>query len=160
MISGMTTRLKKRRIGQRDLWDLIVNNDDICFKHILPKLNVTDVKFLYEVNTETRALIKRSSREEDLEETFYVEEMSSISTLKIAWKNRLWWWGELNCETEFCERVAATNKLELLKWIREKKKCKWDSNTIRAAAGQGNLEMIKYCVANKCPVCFERYRGV
>ena len=35
---------------QRDLWDLIVNNDDICFKHILPRLNRTDLKFLYEVN--------------------------------------------------------------------------------------------------------------
>ena len=28
------------------MWDLIVNNDDICFKHILPRLNGTDVKFL------------------------------------------------------------------------------------------------------------------
>ena len=43
------TRLRKRKVGQRDslLWDLIVDNDDICFKHILPKLNSTDVKFLY-----------------------------------------------------------------------------------------------------------------
>ena len=58
------TRLRKRKVGQRDslLWDLIVDNDDICFKHILPRLNRTDLKFLYEVNTETRKLIKRSSR--------------------------------------------------------------------------------------------------
>ena len=48
--------------GERDVWDLIVNNDDICFKHILPRLNGTDLKFLYEVNSETRKLIKRSSR--------------------------------------------------------------------------------------------------
>ena len=34
-------------MGERDLWDLIVNNDDICFKHILPRLNGTDIKFLY-----------------------------------------------------------------------------------------------------------------
>ena len=65
----MTTRAQKRRIGVRDaLWDLIVNNDDICFKHILPRLNGTDVKFLYEVNTETRKLIKRSSRKGELKE--------------------------------------------------------------------------------------------
>ena len=51
-------------------WDLIVNNDDICFKHILPRLNATDVKFLYEVNTETRKLIKRSSRAGDLKKKF------------------------------------------------------------------------------------------
>ena len=44
-------------VAQRDVWDLIVNNDDICFQHILPKLNATDA---YGVNTETK--IKRSSR--------------------------------------------------------------------------------------------------
>ena len=66
-MSGVTTRAQKRRIGERDsLWDLIVNNDDICFQHILPRLNGTDLKFLYDVNTETRKLIKRSSRAGDL----------------------------------------------------------------------------------------------
>ena len=49
-------------------------------------------------------------------------------------------------------RVAKTNKLELLKWAREEKKCEWDGGTISSAANQGNLEMIKYCVANECPI--------
>ena len=32
-------------MGERDLWqDVIVNNDDICFKHVLPRLNATDIK--------------------------------------------------------------------------------------------------------------------
>ena len=44
---GARTRAQKRRMGERDVWDLIVNNDDICFKHILPRLNKTDLKFLY-----------------------------------------------------------------------------------------------------------------
>ena len=58
-----TRKRKTRTCEQRDsLWDLIVNNDDICFKHVLPRLNGTDVKFLFGVNTETRKLIKRSSR--------------------------------------------------------------------------------------------------
>ena len=61
------TRARKRKVGQRDsLWDLIVDNDDICFKHILPRLNGTDLKFLNNVNGETRALVKRSSRADDL----------------------------------------------------------------------------------------------
>ena len=64
-MSGVRTRAQKRRIGERDVWDLIVNNDDICFKHILPRLNSNDVKFLYGVNSETRKLIKRSSRAGD-----------------------------------------------------------------------------------------------
>ena len=55
-------------------------------------------------------------------------------------------------ETYFCIRVAQTNKLELLKWAREEKKCEWDRWTIHAAARQGNLEMVKYCVANECPI--------
>jgi len=137
--------------GALPLWDVIVNNDDICFKHILPRLNQTDIKFLYDVNTETRAMIKRSSRKDDLQSGFKVKEMSSISTLEFAWENESLWPRWMN-EQSFCSRVALTNKLELLKWIREEKKCKWDESTIDLAANKGNLEVLKYCVANECPI--------
>jgi hypothetical protein len=144
-------------MGERDLWDLIVNNDDICFKHILPRLNSNDIKFLYEVNTETRKLVKRSSRAGDLKEKFKVEEMSSISTLEVAWehypiKYDMWMDEPYMDEPCFCSRVAETNKLELLKWAREEKECEWDEETINVAALQGNMEMVKYCVANECPM--------
>ena len=141
-----------RETRYQNLWDLIVNNDDICFQHIIPRLNQTDLKFLYEVNGETRKLIKRSTRKGELKGWFKVEEMSSISTLEIAWENKSLWPRYWDKKTIFCYHVARTNKLEFLKWIREEKKCKWDVRTIKAAAGQGNLEMVKYCVANKCPV--------
>ena len=148
----VTTRARKRKVGERDsLWDLVVKNDDISLTHIVPRLNQTEVKFLYDVNSETRKLIKRSSRAGDLEKGFRVYEMSSISTLEVAWENKsLWpsWWDE----TYFCSRVAETNKLELLKWAREEKQCEWDWRTIDVAADQGNLEMVKYCVANECPI--------
>jgi len=75
---------------------------------VLPKLNQTDVKFFYDVNAETRALIKRASRKRELEKAFRVSEMSSISTLEFAWENRSMWlivWDE----TDFCEKVARTN---------------------------------------------------
>ena len=147
---GVRTRAQKRRtmMGERDvLWDVIVKNDDICFTHILPRLNRTDLKFLYEVNTETRKLVKRSSRVGDLKKRFDVSEMSSISTLEFVWENKSLWY-----ETYFCYKVALTNKLELLKWAREEKKCKWDGETISRAAYHGNLEMVKYCVADKCPI--------
>ena len=88
------TRAQRRRRGERDVWDLIVNNDDICFKHILPRLNGTDIKFLYEVNTETRKLIKRSSRKVELRKKFNIGEMSSISTLELAWEHISIWWRE------------------------------------------------------------------
>ena len=117
----MTTRetqQKSRMIGKRDsLWGLIVKCDDICFTHILPRLNANDVKFLYGVNTETRKLIKRSSRAGDLKTKFYIGEMSSMSTLEVAWEHKsLWPWSW--DESSFCFRVAKTNKLELLKWAR------------------------------------------
>jgi len=154
---AISTRAQKRRMGERDsLWDVIVKCDDICFTHILPRLNQTDLKFLYGVNTETRKLIKRSSRKGDLKEKFKVKEMSSISTLEVAWEHYPWgtfgWYGLRMDETSFCCRVAHTNKLELLKWAREEKKCEWGGGTISSAAYQGNVEMVKYCVANECPI--------
>ena len=51
----------------------------------------------------------------------------------------------------FCAGVAATNKLEFLKWAREVKQCEWDEQTINHAASLGNLEMLKYCFSNGCP---------
>ena len=55
----------------------------------------------------------------------------------------------------FCWQVAATNKLEFLKWAREVKQCEWDEETINEAARKGNLEMLKYCFSNDCP-CDEK----
>ena len=156
-LSGATTRRAKKRgrgdVGERDsLWGLVVNdNDDVCFKHILPRLNSNDVKFLYDVNSETRKLIKRSSRKSELRKKFKVREMSSISTLEFVWEHIPLYEGDWT-EPSFCWQVAKTNKLELLKWIREEKQCECDEWTIDAAARQGNLEMVKYCVANKCPL--------
>ena len=147
----MDDDLEKR--GKVLLWDLLVNdNDDVCFKHILPRLNSNDVKFLHDVNKETRKLIERSSRASDLKKRFKIEEMSSISTLEFVWENKSLWSGYLWNETDFCWKVAETNKLELLKWAREEKKCKWDDRMIEAAAKQGNMEMVKYCVTNECPI--------
>ena len=114
--------------------------DDICFTHVLPKLNGTDLKFLDRVNGETRALIKRyikrSSRADDLKKKFKVHEMSSISTLEFVWENKSLWrsWLGKEGERRFCREVAQTNKLELLKWAREEKKCEWNAGTIDAAA--------------------------
>ena len=129
---------------------------DIVEKHVMCKLNGTDLKFFYDVNTETRKLVKRSSLADDLEEGFKVREMSSISTLEVAWEHLPWGtyniFGEEMDESHFCSQVAETNKLELLKWAREEKECDWDEETINTAVCHGNLEMVKYCVANECPV--------
>ncbi|CAL6315936.1 unnamed protein product [Bathycoccus prasinos] len=145
---GVVTRARKRKVGERDsLWDLVVKNDDISLTHIIPRLNATDVKFLYDVNSETRKLIKRSSRADDLKRKDVVD-----IDVGVCLEHKSLWSGCLTDQTHFCWRVAATNKLELLKWAREEKKCKWDKWTINVAAVQGNLEMAKYCVVNECPI--------
>jgi hypothetical protein len=150
-----TTRAQEQSAGERnELWDMIVDNDEICFKRILPRLDQTDIKFLYDVNSETRALIKRSSRAGELKKKkLRIEDMKK-STLEFAWENRSSWPSNWD-EKIFCSEVAATNKLELLKCVREEKKCEWDERTISIAASRGNLEMVKYCVANQCPISEE-----
>ena len=41
------TRARKRKVGERDSsWDVVANNDDVRFKHITPRLNRTDLKFV------------------------------------------------------------------------------------------------------------------
>ena len=59
--------------------------------------------------------------------------------------------GRVMDQVTFCAGVAATNKLELLKWAREVKQCEWAERTIDTAARRGNLEMLKYCFSNDCP---------
>jgi hypothetical protein len=84
-----------------------------------------------------------------------VHECSSISTLELLWNNIAWGEkskiGRVIDQAWFCKEVAATNKLEFLKWAREVKHCKWDEWTITVAADKGNLEMLKYCFSNGCP---------
>ena len=52
----------------------------------------------------------------------------------------------------FCMRVAYTNDLALLRWVRGVKECAWNWRTGGNAAILGNLEMLKYCVENGCEV--------
>ena len=149
--------MERLKLGPTELWTgLVLHHKDIFVSHVISKLNTNDIKFLYEVHSETRKLIKRSSRARNLKEKFIIEEMSSISTLEVAWEHYPWgtfgWYGLRRDEPYFCSGVAHTNKLELLEWIREEKKCEWGGGTICAAAYHGNLEMVKYCVANECPV--------
>ena len=49
----------------------------------------------------------------------------------------------------FCEGVAATNKLEFLKWAREVKHCEWNEWTINQAAGKGHTDILKYFVEER-----------
>jgi hypothetical protein len=142
------------------LWKFIVDHPDIFEKHVLlsGKLNGSDLKIFYECCRASRRAVIRAKIE--LRKRFCVWELSSISTLELAWE--VFPWGRrirypsgrefpMNQEY-FSSRVAATNDLKLLRWVREEKECAWDFRTSTMAAINGNLDMLKYCVENGCEV--------
>jgi hypothetical protein len=152
--------IERLKLGPTDLWKLITEYPDIFETHVLLSgyLNDSDIKMFYECCRASRSAVKRAKIE--LRERFRVEEMSSISTLKLAWEG--YPWGERVRDPDgeeftvnqeyFSSRVAETKDLKLLRWVREEKECAWDWQTSGTAAGQGNLDMLKYCVENGCVV--------
>ena len=137
------------------LWNgLVVHHKDIFVSHVLSKLNEIDRCFFSEVNRESRGVLEYAGVNVS-KLCWNVHECSSISTLEWAWNNMPWGEkfedGTVRDQAWFCSQVAATNKLELLKWAREVKHCEWNEWTINQAAFKGNLEMLKYCFSNECP---------
>ena len=147
--------LERLKLGPTKLWTgLVVHHKDVFVSHVLSKLNRTDKFFFSMVNSESQDVLAYAGVNVS-ELKWAVWECSSISTLEWAWNNSPWGEksqsGRVMDQAWFCERVAETNKLELLKWAREVKQCEWDEKTINAAAYIGNLEMLKYCFSNDCP---------
>jgi hypothetical protein len=151
--------LERLKLGPTNLWTgLVTHHRDIFVSHVLPKLNDTDRCFFGKANAKHVDLLEYAGINV-LKTPWCINECSSISTLEWAWNNINWGGtfgdGVVVDQARFCQEVAYTNKLELLKWVREEKKCEWNEKTINAAASLGNLEMLKYCFANDCP-CDER----
>ena len=152
--------IERLKLGPTDLWKLITEYPDIFETHVLLSgyLNESDIKMFYECCRASRSAVIRAKIK--LEKTFDVNELSSISTLELAWEG--FPWGErmrlpsgkvitMNQEA-FCWRVAETNDLKLLRWAREEKECAWDYQTSGNAACNGNLDMLKYCCENGCGI--------
>jgi hypothetical protein len=152
--------VERLQLGPSPLWKFIVDHPDIFEAHVLlsGKLNGSDIKMFYECCRASRRAIIRATIE--LRERFWVQELSSISTLELAWEG--YPWGDrkrypsvqvITVNQEFfCSQVAYTNDLKLLRWVREEKECAWDFRTSGAVAGQGNLDMLKHCCENGCDV--------
>jgi hypothetical protein len=147
--------LERLKLGPTKLWTgLVTHHRDIFISHVLSKLTRTDRYFFAKANIEHLDLLKYAGVDVS-NLRWLIHECTSISTLERAWNN-INWGGKLDDGTVkdqawFCSQVARTNKLELLKWVREVKKCEWDEDTIQEAAFVGNLEMLKYCFAHNCP---------
>ena len=145
--------MERLKLGPTKLWTgLVLHHKDVFVSHVISKLNTTDRFFFKKVNGESLDVLKYAGVNVS---DWGVHECSSISTLEWAWNHMPWGEkddrGRVMDQAYFCEQVAATNKLELLKWAREVKHCEWDEWTINRAAFGGNLEMLKYCFSNECP---------
>jgi len=147
--------VERLKLGQTELWTgLVLHHKDVFVSHVISKLNGTDRFFFSRVNTESRGVLAYAGvKVSGLRVN--VHECTSISTLEWAWNHMPWGKkddrGRVMDQAWFCWQVAATNKLEFLKWAREVKQCEWDEWTIKMAAAIGNLEMLKYCFSNGCP---------
>ena len=147
--------LERLKLGPTKLWTgLVLHHKDVFVTHVLPKLNTTDRWFFSEANSESQGVLEYAGV--DISKLCVsIHVCSSISTLEWMWNNMPWGEkdrdGDVIDQAWFCMQVAATNRLELLKWAREVKHCEWDEWTINKAADKGNLEILKYCYDNDCP---------
>jgi len=147
--------MERLKLGPTKLWTgLVLHHKDVFVTHVLPKLNGTDRCFFSGVNKESWDVLQYAGVNVS-ELSMTVAKCSSISTLEVVWNNFPWGEkfedGNVVDQAWFCFQVAATNKLEFLKWAREVKHCEWDEKTIAAAVLKGNLEILKYCFSNGCP---------
>ena len=120
----------------------MTDHPDIFDTHIVTKLNGNDVKFFYDVNTESRGAVKRSKAQ--LPDAFKIRDFDTKSTIS---------WALEKCSEEkerFCWRMALNGNLELLQFLRAKG-CAWDEDTCEFAAENDHLECLKYAHENGCP---------
>ena len=133
---------------------LVLHNKDIFAAHVLPKMSETDRFFFALADDAGEKMLRYAGVSVP---RFQFSSCSSISTLEFAWGNFPWGMvdyntGKLANTADFCIHAATANKIELLKWAIEKKKCKWHPAVIIVAAREGNIEMLKYCFDHNCPV--------
>jgi hypothetical protein len=147
-----------KELNPTPLWKLVTEWKDVFEKEVLTKLDRLEQKMFSQACRASREAIKRAKIR--LIKKFWIYKLSSISQLELAWANYEWGSkGKYSDGTEytknqeqFCMRVAHTNDLALLRWVRGVKECAWNWRTSGAAARIGNLEMLKYCVENGCKV--------
>ena len=133
------TTVKRAREEESDeeglLWRLVKGDFPGIFEtHVVTKLNGNDVKFLYDVNRESRRAIQRSGVR--LCDAFEIGDFDTKSTLS---------WALEKCSEKkerFCAQMALNGNVELLEFLHEKG-CPWDEDTCYKAAENGHLECLK-----------------
>ena len=141
----MSKKRRREKMEDNDnglLWRIVKDHPDIFDTHVVPKLNGNDVKFFYDVNTESRRAIKRSGAQ--LPDAFKIGDFDTKSTISWALEKCI------ERRERFCARMAENGKLELLKFLHENG-CPWDDWTCSQAAYKGHLECLIYAYENGCP---------
>ena len=134
--------MSKNNASERKLWQIETDHPDIFDTHVVTKLNGNDVKFFYDVNSESRAAIKRSGVQ--VPDAFKIGDFDTKSTIS---------WALEKCSEKrerFCSEMAWNGNLELLQFLHEKG-CPWDEVTCSEAAFGGHIECLKYARENGCP---------
>ena len=125
------------------LWRLVTDHPDIYETHVVSKLNGNDVKFFYDVNSESRRAMQRSKVR--LPGAFKIGDFDTKSTLSWALEKC-----SENKKARFCERMALNGNVDLLEFLHEKG-CPWSEWTCSNAAENGHLECLKYAHEKGCP---------
>ena len=111
-VEARPTTAKRVKNDNRLLWRLVTDHPDIFDTHVVPKLNGNDVKFFYDVNSESRGAVKRSNVR--LADAFKIGDFDTKSTIS---------WALEKCSEEkerFCAEMALKGNLELLQFLHEK----------------------------------------
>ena len=78
-----TTTAERVKSDNGLLWRLVTDHPDIFDTHVVTKLNGNDVKFFYDVNSESRAAIQKSSNAQ-LPTAFKIGDFHTTSTISWA----------------------------------------------------------------------------
>ena len=160
-ISGAAKRKKKRekeeaakeavkemerlKLGPSKLWTgLVLHHKDVFVSHVIPKLNTTDRWFFSKVNRESWDVLEYAG----VNVSKLVGLFTNVHPFR-RWNGRgiTSRWGEKSMKWNgdrsslVLREVAATNKLELLKWAREVKHCEWDEGRLM----RQQLKVISRC---------------
>jgi len=150
MESNSATNASSENDAPTPLYRLFEQYRQVVQTHILTKLDTNSKKFLYDVNTTTRAVMRDGGIE--LPRSFQVKELESISAISLAWDayENGQFRGYPN-EEKFFARVVLTNKLELVRWLREETYCDWDFQAYLMAVVADNVDILRYLFAEECP---------
>ena len=136
--------MSKNNASERKLWQIVTDHPDIFDTHVVTKLNGNDVKFFYDVNSESRRAIKQGSNVQ-LRNAFKIGDFDTTSTISWALENC-----SENKKARFCAEMARNGNLEFLQFLRVKG-CPWNERTCAYAAQNAHLECLRYARENGCP---------